>query len=150
VLFCDNTCGPVRRSLFTWFFNNQLIELQNGSSSRYAHFVRCHHLRFNGRFPAKAEFTRSLRFSSFVCYRRELFGISEVRRGRISFLSANQQCESTEERQARFISSRNSHFSVYVRISLKTFTDHFSGPGRAVRPLCVSGLRIITVELSNI
>ena len=37
VLFCDNTCGPMRRSLFTWFFDDELVELQNSSSSRYSH-----------------------------------------------------------------------------------------------------------------
>jgi len=37
VLFCDVTCAPMRRSTFTWFFNNELIDLHNDSSSRYAH-----------------------------------------------------------------------------------------------------------------
>jgi len=34
VLFCDVTCGPMRRSKFAWFFNDQLVP-QNSSSSRY-------------------------------------------------------------------------------------------------------------------
>ena len=37
VLYCDNTCGPIRRSLFTWFFNNELIERQPSSKARYFH-----------------------------------------------------------------------------------------------------------------
>jgi len=35
VLYCNDSCGPIRRSLFTWFFNGQPFDLQRSSVSRY-------------------------------------------------------------------------------------------------------------------
>jgi len=39
VLYCDDTCGPIRRSAFTWYFKGELIDLRRSSNSRYFHLA---------------------------------------------------------------------------------------------------------------